>query len=144
MPGANENVTDLRGLSINVCVQTVNTSRACLLISSVAVTDIVKLTPIHYTTLHYTTLHYTTLHYTTPHCTALRCGAVRSTRHDTTQYNTIQYGYNQQITLAGEQLLSDYLIEDCTKWLTLYRHFETYCVEGSFLYFDSNVTDACF
>ena len=65
MPGANENVTDLRGLSINVCVQTVNTSRACLLISSIAVTDIVKLTPIHYTTLHYTTLHYTTLHYTT-------------------------------------------------------------------------------
>ena len=57
MPGANENVTDLRGLSINVCVQTVNTSRACLLISSIAVTDIVKLTPIHYTTLHYTTPH---------------------------------------------------------------------------------------
>ena len=90
MPGANENVTDLRGLSINVCVPTVNTSRACLLISSIAVTDIVKLTPIHYTTLHYTTLHYTTLHYTTPHCTALRCGAVRSTRHNTIKYNTIR------------------------------------------------------
>ena len=91
MPGANENVTDLRGLSINVCVQTVNTSRACLLISSIAVTDIVKLTPIHYTTLHYTTLHYTTLHYTTLHHTALRCATVRCGRHDTTRHNTIQY-----------------------------------------------------